>query len=55
MGKYPLLEYILKKRLQAGKIFLNSKDEFLQIAVGEGDSIEISNESGFDLFKEGIV
>ena len=37
------------------KIFLNSKDEFLQIAVGEGDNIEISNESGFDLFKEGIV
>ncbi len=35
-------------------IFLNSKDEFLQVAAGNSDEIEIVDELSFSLFKEGI-
>ncbi|MEK7450293.1 MAG: zeta toxin family protein [Planctomycetota bacterium] len=37
------------------KIFLNSKDEFLQVAAGEGNETEIIDENNFHLFKEGIM
>ena len=36
------------------KMFLNSKDEFLQIATGHNGEIRIINEVGFSIFKEGI-
>ena len=29
-------QHLKNIRIQAGKVFLNSKDEFLQIAVGDG-------------------
>jgi len=37
------------------KIFLNSKDEFLQVATGEGNEMEIIDEINFSLFKGGII
>lgn len=37
------------------EIFLNSKDEFLQVAIGEENEIEVIDEIGFSLFKEGII
>ena len=36
------------------EMFLNSKDEFLQIAAGHNCEIRIINEVGFSIFKEGI-
>lgn len=35
------------------KIFLNSKDEFSQVAAGEGNEMEIIDEVNFSLFKGG--
>lgn len=46
---------IYRTLIDSWKIFLNSKDEFLQIAVGEDDEIEIIDESKFSLFKEEII
>lgn len=37
------------------KIFLNSKDEFLQVAAGKRDELQIIDEINFSLFKEGIA
>jgi predicted ABC-type ATPase len=37
------------------KIFLNSKDDFLQVATGERDEFQIIDEIKFSLFKETIV
>lgn len=37
------------------KMFFNSKDDFLQVAVGERHDIEVINESSFSLFKEDII
>jgi len=37
------------------KIFLNSKDEFSQVATGERDEIEVIDEVKFSLFKGGVV
>ncbi len=36
------------------EMFLNSKDEFLQVAIGSGDDLQIINEVGFSMFKEGL-
>lgn len=36
------------------EMFLNSKDEFLQVAIGSGDDVQIINEAGFSTFKEAL-
>lgn len=36
------------------EMYLNSKDEFLQVAVGEGKTHEILNEDSFSIFMEGV-
>ena len=43
---------IYQKLVDSWKIFLNSKDEFLQIVIGSGDDIQIINEVEFFIFKE---
>jgi hypothetical protein len=34
------------------KMFLNSKDDFIQVAFGIGKEMEVLNENGFILFRE---
>ncbi|MFH1562349.1 MAG: zeta toxin family protein [Nitrospirota bacterium] len=46
---------IYRHLVDGWNIFLNSKDEFLQVAAGEGNEIEIIDEINFSLFKEGIT
>lgn len=36
------------------QIYLNSKDEFLQVAIGSGKTVEVIDEYRFHLFKEGL-
>jgi predicted ABC-type ATPase len=45
---------IYRRLVDNWEIFLNSKDEFLQVAVGLGDEIEIIDEANFSLFKEDL-
>ena len=45
---------IYRPRADNWKIFLNSKDEFLLVATGTSDEIEIVDEISFSIFKEGI-
>lgn len=45
---------IYRKMVNGWKLFLNNKDEFLQVAAGVGNKIEIVDEEGFSLFREGI-
>lgn len=69
-GGHPVPEEDIKRRFTRSKInfwnlyrymvdkweiFLNSKDEFLQVAVGEGNEVEVIDEISFSLFKEEIV
>lgn len=46
---------IYRNMVDNWKIFLNSKDDFLQVASGEKDDLEIIDELNFSLFKKGIV
>jgi len=42
---------IYRHKAESWQLFLNSKDEFLQVAVGTGKEIEIIDEAGFALFR----
>lgn len=44
-------EIIYRHKAGSWQLFLNSKDEFLQVAVGVSKEIEIINEAGFALFR----
>ena len=44
--------HVYRHRVNGWKIFLNSKDDFIQVAFGIGKEIEVVNESGFVLFRE---
>ena len=44
--------HIYRQQVDSWKMFLNSKDEFLQVAFGAGKEIEIVNDAGFTLFRE---
>jgi predicted ABC-type ATPase len=46
---------VYRSMVDSWKIFLNSKDEFLQVATGEKSEFEIIDENNFYLFKEGII
>ena len=46
---------IYRKKIDNWEIFLNSKDEFLQVAVGSGNEIQIVNEEGFSLFNKEVL
>ncbi len=69
-GGHPIPEEDIKRRFTRSKInfwkiyrpmvgtwkvFLNSKDDFLQIATGEGQKMEIIDEIHFSLFKEELT
>ncbi len=43
---------IYRTLVDSWEMFLNSKDEFLQIAIGFGNDFQIINEGGFSMFKE---
>lgn len=45
---------IYRTLVDSWKIFLNSKDEFLHLALCSGDDFQIINEIGFSIFKEGL-
>jgi len=49
-GERLIFGNIYRKKIDNWEIFLNSKDEFLQVAVGSGNEIQIVNEEGFSLF-----
>jgi predicted ABC-type ATPase len=46
---------LYRQKADRWKLFLNSKDEFLPIAAGIGNDLEIINENGFSLFRELIL
>ncbi|MBI4712776.1 MAG: zeta toxin family protein [Planctomycetes bacterium] len=69
-GGHPVPEEDIKRRFTRSKvnfwnmyrpmadnwrIFLNSKDEFLQVATGEKNELQIIDEVNFSLFKESVV
>lgn len=41
-----------RSMVDSWEIFLNSKDEFLQVAIGSDLELQIINEEGFSIFKE---
>ncbi len=45
---------IYKEKADIWQIFLNNKDEFIQVAIGTGNDYEIIEEASFKLFKEAI-
>lgn len=45
---------IYRKMVNGWKLFLNNKDDFLQVAAGAGNEVEIVNEENLSLFREGI-
>lgn len=45
---------VYKKYADLWAISLNSKDEFIQIALGAGNNIEILNKKGFSIYMEGL-
>ena len=45
---------IYRKEVNRWKMFINSKDEFVEVVVGEREKIDIINENAFRLFREGI-
>jgi len=44
--------HIYRHQVDSWKMFLNSKDEFLQIVFGVGEEMEVINDAGFVLFRE---
>jgi predicted ABC-type ATPase len=45
---------VYRHMVDSWKLFLNSKDEFLQIAIGKKDEIEIIDLDSLSIFKEGV-
>ncbi len=45
---------IYRKEVNRWRMFINSKDEFVEVAVGEKEINNVINENAFRLFKEGI-
>ena len=43
--------HVYRHKVNGWKIFLNSKDDFVQVAFGIGKEIEVVNENGFALFR----
>lgn len=56
LRRFPRSKYnfwhIYRHQADSWKMFLNSKDEFLQIAFGSGKEMKVINDAGFAMFRE---
>ncbi|MCK4401975.1 zeta toxin family protein [bacterium] len=46
---------IYRKKVHSWEMFFNSKDEFLQVAVGTGNEVDVINEECFSLFTREVL